>query len=52
MNKVKDLQEWFLKLEPHVKGYILLIVLLILGIILRWNVIINNIISGFNYFSK
>jgi len=49
---LRKLKEWFVNLPETQKGYVLLILLLILGIILRWNYIIDNIIKGFSYFSK
>jgi len=42
----------FKSLSPTLQGFIISIVILIIGIILRWNYIIDNIIKGFKYFSK
>ena len=42
----------FKDLNPNIQGFILLIVILIIGIIIRWDYIIDNIIRGFKYFSK
>ncbi len=42
----------FKKLTPNVQGFIILIVLLIIGIIIRWDYVIDNIIRGFKFFSK
>lgn len=52
MVKKNNIIQWFKELSPQLKGYVLLIILLTIGIILRWNVIISNIIRGFDYFSK
>lgn len=50
--KLNKLKSWFLALPETQKGYILLIIILAFGIIIRWNYIIDNIIKGFSYFSK
>lgn len=34
------------------KGYILLVVLLVIGIILRWSTVSEGVIKGFKFFSK
>jgi hypothetical protein len=52
MNLVKKVKKWFAGLSVTQQGYVLLIILLIVGIILRWEYIIDNIIKGFDYFSK
>ena len=52
MTNVEKLTKWFKDLPPQLKGYVIIIILLTIGIILRWNIIISNIIKGFNYFSK
>lgn len=49
VNKIKS---WFLALPDMQKGYVMLILILLIGIIIRWNYIIDNIIKGFSYFSK
>lgn len=49
---VNKFKTWFLDLPEMQKGYLLLILILLIGIILRWNYIIDNIIKGFSYFSK
>ena len=48
----EKIKHWFSGLSETQKGYLILIILLIIGIVLRWNYIIDNIIKGFNYFSK
>lgn len=48
----EKIKHWFSGLSETQKGYVILIILLIIGIVLRWNYIIDNIIKGFNYFSK
>ena len=52
MGFIKKTKKWFTGLSETQQGYILLIILLVIGIILRWNYIIDNIIKGFDYFSK
>jgi len=52
MIKINNIIKWFKELSPQLKGYVIIIILLTIGIILRWNVIISNIIKGFDYFSK
>lgn len=48
----KKIYKAFQDLNPNVQGFIILIVILIIGIIIRWDYIIDNIIRGFKYFSK
>lgn len=52
MSGPKKIIKWYAGLTEMQQGYIILIVLLVIGIILRWNYIIDNIIKGFNYFSR
>jgi len=44
--------KWFTGLSEIQQGYLILIILLVIGIILRWKYIIDNIIKGFGYFSS
>jgi len=46
------LKNKFEQLSPFIKGSILIIILLIVGIILRWNVVLEGINKGFKFFSK
>jgi len=46
------LKKWFLNLSPTSKGFVIIIVILIIGILIRWNEITDDVIRGFNYFSK
>jgi len=39
-------------LPGNIKGLIILISILVLGIILRWKYIINSISEGFDFYSK
>ncbi len=39
-------------LSPTAKGYLLVIIVLILGIIFRWDDVSKGIIKGFKFFSK
>lgn len=41
----------FKEQTPTVKAFIVLMVILIIGIILRWDTIISEVERGFNYFS-
>lgn len=38
--------------SPTTVGFILLIIILTIGIIIRWEYVINEIGRGFHYFSK
>jgi hypothetical protein len=49
---IEKIVEKFKKLTPNVQGFIILIFLLIIGIIIRWDYVIDNIIRGFKFFSK
>lgn len=49
---LKKFTNTFKNLNPNIQGFVILIVILVIGIILRWNYIIDNIIRGFKYFSK
>ncbi len=49
---IAKIKEHFSNLSPVSKGFIIIIVLLIIGIIIRWEYITDGIIRGFNYFSK
>ncbi len=42
----------FKKLNSTMKCFILLVIILIIGIILRWDFIIEEANSGFEYFNK
>ena len=46
------LKERFINLSPTSKGFVIIIVLLIIGILIRWKEIISDVVRGFNYFSK
>ncbi len=39
-------------LTPVTRGFILIILIVIIGIILRWRYIFNEAYNGFKYFSK
>ncbi|AGY53624.1 hypothetical protein BRDCF_p997 [Bacteroidales bacterium CF] len=41
----------FRSLDSKIQGAIILIVILIIGIIVRWNFIMESIISSFKFFS-
>jgi hypothetical protein len=48
-HKIKN---WYNGQSQTTKAFIWVAVLLIIGIVLRWNHIIDNIISGFNFFKQ
>ncbi len=48
----KGVIKWLKNLSPTSKGFIIIIILLIIGIIIRWNHIIKDVVRGFNYFSN
>lgn len=43
--------KWYNEQSPTVKGFLWLGILLIIGIILRWETIITNISKGFEFFN-
>jgi hypothetical protein len=49
---LKRLIGWYKKQSSSTQGFIIIITLLIVGIIIRWEYIINGIIKGFHFFSK
>ncbi len=49
---MKSLKDKFNEQTPTMKGFILIIILLIIGIILRWDSIIEEAADGFRFFSK
>jgi hypothetical protein len=49
--KIRKISEGFKNLTPTAQGMIILGILLIIGIILRWNFILEEIGRGFNFFS-
>jgi hypothetical protein len=42
----------FRNLDPKIQGAIILILMLLIGIIIRWSFIIESVIRSFNFFSK
>ncbi|MPM05503.1 hypothetical protein SDC9_51793 [bioreactor metagenome] len=48
----KDYKEKIKGMTPTTKGFILIIIILVLGILFRWNFIINEIVKGFKFFSN
>jgi len=49
---IKKLKEWYNRQSSSTQGFLIIIALLIIGIITRWEHIINGVIKGFNFFSK
>lgn len=49
--KIKELKAKFDELTPTAQGLIILGVVLVIGIILRWNYIITEIGRGFGFFN-
>ena len=49
--KFKRISDWFNELTPTTQGMILLDVVLVIGIIFRWDYIIEEIKRGFNFFN-
>lgn len=41
----------FKELSPTVQGFVILALLLIIGILIRWNYIIREVSRGFKFFS-
>lgn len=50
MNPIKRLKERFERETPTMKLFIVLIVLLIIGIIIRWDYVVDGITAGFGFF--
>ena len=42
----------FKEQNPTIKGFIILIMFLIVGVILRWNYILDEVGRGFKFFNK
>ena len=49
--KIKKIVEGFNNLTPTAQGMIILGILLVIGIIIRWDYIVGEIGRGFNFFS-
>lgn len=49
---MKQLIKKFNSLSDTTKGFIIVIIALLIGIIVRWRYIIDSAISGFQFFSK
>ena len=49
--KIRKISEGFNKLSPTAQGMIILGILLVIGIIFRWDYIMEEIGRGFNFFS-
>ncbi len=52
MNHFCKIIKWYRELSDFTRGSLVVILLLIAGIILRWDYIIEGIIRGFKYISK
>lgn len=49
---LKKITSKFNNQTSTVQAFIIFIIILIIGIALRWNYIVDNIIKGFDYFSQ
>ena len=49
---IQRYKSWYKKQTPTVQGFLWMGLLLIVGIILRWNYVWERICNGFNYFSN
>lgn len=49
--KLKKITEAFNNLSPTAQGMIILAVVLVIGIILRWDYILEEVTKGFDFFS-
>ncbi len=49
---MRNLIHKFNNLPDTTKGFIILIIALLIGIAIRWRVIVDAAISGFQFFSK
>jgi hypothetical protein len=50
-DKIKQLKDKFDELTPTAQGLVILGIVLVIGIILRWEYIITEIGRGFGFFS-
>ncbi len=50
--KIKKLIADFKEMSPTMQGFIILGILLVIGIILRWDYISSEVMRGFNFFNK
>ncbi|MCF0166354.1 MAG: hypothetical protein HUJ89_04195 [Bacteroidales bacterium] len=48
----RKIKEWYKAQSDTTKGLLWLSLFLIIGIILRWNYIIQRIADGFHYYSR
>lgn len=48
----RGFSKWFSQQSDTTKAFILIIIILIIGIIIRWDYVIDNITKGFEYFSN
>ncbi|MBQ3175148.1 MAG: hypothetical protein IJB58_04175 [Bacteroidales bacterium] len=49
--KFKKISDWFNNLSPTSQGMIVLGIILIIGIIIRWDYILDEVMRGFGFFS-
>ncbi len=49
--KIVNLVEKFKEASPTVQGMIVLIIILVIGIIIRWRSIIEEMLRGFDFYS-
>lgn len=50
MNAFKRFKEWYSNQTPTTKGFLIIGVLLIIGIIIRWDYISNAVLQSFGFF--
>jgi len=50
--RIQSLYKEVKELSPTLKGFLILAIILIIGIVLRWEYIISEAIKGFSFFAK
>lgn len=48
----KKIAAWYKSQNPTTKGMILVGILLVIGIIIRWDYVLEHIIRGFNFYNN
>ncbi len=49
---IDKITKWYHKQSPTTKGFIWIGIILIIGIILRWDYVIDNVLRSFKFLNK
>ena len=49
---MKKIADWWKSLDPSVKGLIIIGLICLIGIIIRWDYVMEGIKKGFNFYSE